>query len=444
MEKLSLFIESSSDISESIKITQNKNDYIIYFIIKEHSLSLNIYEKEELGSPYYTKEITLDEIKKLDKSFNDIKSCNEFLKYIKDLINNNKFIIKKENNKMSINIITKYLSKENIIEISLLNGKLNSEKIMKDVCKEVLLLKEKNQILEDSLKKKNNKYVSKNIIIYFLILNGIFFSYAFIKLNNKIKEVNKLIDESKVIKEQIEIQYIENLNLKEEIKEDIKILKEKLINQNNKITIIEERIKEINKIVLPIKKENKLNRIGNGFKKSTIIRYDEIDVIIESVESRLGKEIEDIKILYKSSIDGGEPINFHEKCDDIPNTLTLIKSNENKRFGGFTSVTWESSSEIIYKDDINAFLFSLDKLNIYPNKGLNCAICCVDSFGPIFGCFPSISITGNPMKSRKLCVNETNDLSSYDFLDDTNFLLDEGKDDCIYAEEYEVFQIKFS
>ena len=166
-----------------------------------------IYEKEELGSPYYTKEITLDEIKKLDKSFNDIKSCNEFLKYIKDLINNNKFIIKKENNKMSINIITKYLSKENIIEISLLNGKLNSEKIMKDVCKEVLLLKEKNQILEDSLKKKNNKYVSKNIIIYFLILNGIFFSYAFIKLNNKIKEVNKLIDESKVIKEQIEIQY---------------------------------------------------------------------------------------------------------------------------------------------------------------------------------------------------------------------------------------------
>ena len=167
-------------------------------------------------------------------------------------------------------------------------------------------------------------------------------------------------------------------------------------------------------------------------------------MIIESVESRLGKEIEDIKILYKSSIDGGEPINFHEKCDDIPNTLTLIKSNENKRFGGFTSVTWESSSEIIYKDDINAFLFSLDKLNIYPNKGLNCAICCVDSFGPIFGCFPSISITGNPMKSRKLCVNETNDLSSYDFLDDTNFLLDEGKDDCIYAEEYEVFQIKFS
>ena len=38
---------------------------------------------------------------------------------------------------------------------------------------------------------------------------------------------------------------------------------------------------------------------------------------------------------------GGEPINFHNKCDNIPNTLVLIKSEGNRRFGGFTPITWK-------------------------------------------------------------------------------------------------------
>ena len=58
-------------------------------------------------------------------------------------------------------------------------------------------------------------------------------------------------------------------------------------------------------------------------------------------------------------MDGDGPINFHTKCDGISNTLILIKSAGNRRFGGFASQTWESSSNEYNKDDINSFFFLL-------------------------------------------------------------------------------------
>jgi hypothetical protein len=263
------------------------------------------------------------------------------------------------------------------------------------------------------------------------------------KLNNKIYEFDKLMKENNILKEKIEIQYNEINNLKEGIKEDIETLKNKLETQNIKYKEIENAINEINKVIKPIKMENKRIIVNKAFEESNIIKKDEYNLIIEAIESRIQRDIGEIKLLYKASVDGGEPKSFHEKCDNIANTLILIRSNENKRFGGFTSATWDSSSELLYKDDINSFLFSLDRHNIYPNKDFNCAICCKDSFGPIFGCFPSISISGNPLKGNKLCLNETNDLSSYDFQYDTNFFLADGGSDCISANEYEIFQIIF-
>ena len=81
----------------------------------------------------------------------------------------------------------------------------------------------------------------------------------------------------------------------------------------------------------------------------------------------MNKEIKEIKKLYQATVDGGEPSIFHQKCDNIPNTLTFIKSSGNKRFGGFTSRVWNSKKGG-YKQDDNAFVFSIDKQKIYPNK----------------------------------------------------------------------------
>ena len=71
-----------------------------------------------------------------------------------------------------------------------------------------------------------------------------------------------------------------------------------------------------------------------------------------------------MKKLYQATIDGDDAFDFHSKCDNILNTLVIIKSAGNRRFGGFTSKAWKSLSNGKYIDNKNAFLFSLDKQKI--------------------------------------------------------------------------------
>jgi len=91
-------------------------------------------------------------------------------------------------------------------------------------------------------------------------------------------------------------------------------------------------------------------------------------------------------LIYRASQDGFEASSFHAKCDDQPNTLTVIKSTNDNVFGGYTEQSWSGIG--IYKADPNSFIFSLiNKLN-KPLKikwSQNYGICCNISYGPIFG-----------------------------------------------------------
>ena len=144
-------------------------------------------------------------------------------------------------------------------------------------------------------------------------------------------------------------------------------------------------------------------------------------------------------------MDGGDAVKFHSKCDNIPNTLTIIKSKGNRRFGGFTSKTWES--EVTFKKDKKAFLFSLDKNKIYSNKNDGYSIFCAKGFGPCFGyndqngC--TIEIFENPILRENLKTYESNS-NSYNFYGDNNALSEDGQGNGIFAEEYEIFQTIFS
>ena len=49
-----------------------------------------------------------------------------------------------------------------------------------------------------------------------------------------------------------------------------------------------------------------------------------------------GKDV-NFQLLYKASQDGWTAANFHTKCDNKGATITLIKSEFGKTFGGFTT-----------------------------------------------------------------------------------------------------------
>ena len=35
---------------------------------------------------------------------------------------------------------------------------------------------------------------------------------------------------------------------------------------------------------------------------------------------------------------------FHQKCNSIPNTISIIQTTKGYKFGGYTEQTWENNS----------------------------------------------------------------------------------------------------
>jgi hypothetical protein len=63
-------------------------------------------------------------------------------------------------------------------------------------------------------------------------------------------------------------------------------------------------------------------------------------------------------LLFQGSRDGWSAEIIHAKIDNQGPTITIIKTRKGKIFGGFASVSWDTSDT--EKADNNAFLFSVD------------------------------------------------------------------------------------
>ena len=283
---------------------------------------------------------------------------------------------------------------------------------------------------------ENKKLFIKKNNESFLIIMNIEYLFKQEKIEIQLREkklkiedvTNDLIKEISSLKNKLKL-YEENINkintdFENKINEQNKEIN-KLKEENNKLK------EEINKLKTPKNSSN-----NNIPIYSQILRENEKEIIFTSIENRTNKPIIYIKKLYQASINGGDPSDFHFKCDNKYNTLVFIQSKGNKRFGGFTSNCWESPSKEFFKDDNNAFVFSLDKQKIYEYKNDKRAIKCNKNYGPCFGFGPLIGIYGNPLNEKS--VNSYFNNSSYNV--ETNFLENTTDD---YAIDYEVFQILF-
>ena len=170
---------------------------------------------------------------------------------------------------------------------------------------------------------------------------------------------------------------------------------------------------------------------------------NEFQMIKSTIEHKVNKTVIGIRKLYQATIDGEESSKFHSKCDGIKNTITLIKSARNRRFGGFTSESWDTSRK--YKDDNTCFLFSLDKQKIYQIKE-NCkAIACYNGYGPVFGGddYNDIQLGDTPISKNQLYTYESHKNCHFNYFGDNNALSEDGKCSYIKAIDYEIFEILF-
>ena len=172
-------------------------------------------------------------------------------------------------------------------------------------------------------------------------------------------------------------------------KEGNKKLWGKIIELENKLSLKDEEIKLLNDKLNEMKiKYNELEKRIEKIENKQIIQF-ESEIIrekneIDFIKRRLNPEDKNISfdLIYKCDENNDTPLIFHEKCDGKKNVLVLIETTEGVRFGGFTSVGFNSTSGNTL--DSNAFIFSIDKRKIYNVKKNKEAIYCYSTYGPCF------------------------------------------------------------
>jgi hypothetical protein len=97
-----------------------------------------------------------------------------------------------------------------------------------------------------------------------------------------------------------------------------------------------------------------------------------------------------LELLYRGSRDGFQASAFHSRCDDHPNTISLILSKNDYIFGGFTPVAWSSRSGSVQDQSLRSFVFTLKNPHnlaprIFKQNSQGYAICNSSAYGPIFG-----------------------------------------------------------
>ena len=215
--------------------------------------------------------MNLNDIKGIHKVFNVFNSCDEFYEFIKTLENAKKLNILKKDKNFSINFQVEFLFKQEEIEILLYPSKISLDIIVKDVCKELELLRAK-------LKNYEENYVKKD------------FSFE-----EKIKEI-------------IDKQYKENL---ESINNKMNLIEEENKNLKNEIKMLQDEINEIKskkeenaflkEEIVKIRKE--IKDLKNGKKiNSSIIKEDEFDFIELALKNRIDKPILSIEKYIKQQL----------------------------------------------------------------------------------------------------------------------------------------------
>jgi len=173
-----------------------------------------------------------------------------------------------------------------------------------------------------------------------------------------------------------------------EVNEDEQKIKQKIQEKENeqlKLRTTREIMKQFPGFTLAEAEEKALAELSL---KGTLL-----EAHISTIKSWLGGKLP--KLIYRGSRDGNGAENFHQKCNNKGETLTVIKSTEGYLFGGYTPIPWTSRGN--FAGDQRTFIFTLtNSKGIPPTKYSNSvhtqSIYDNSSYGPTFGGGHDISV----------------------------------------------------
>ena len=230
--------------------------------------------------------------------------------------------------------------------------------------------------------------------------------YTFSTLNeDKIKKVLHKTDKTKEFIKEVKSK---NFNWKNN---DLKILMNNCITIDNNI----KEIKEINELNESLKKgeplfyyysykffaqeqpndeystftpdkEEDIKQIFNDIKNFGFLKNNgkifksKINIDEKKVKEYLDNRNFIASLLYRKTVDGDKPKDFHDKCDNKGITMIFIQTTDESVFGGYTEKGWEGTG---HKRDKSTFIFNYN--GKYPAKDDKDCIYCDPNYGPTFG-----------------------------------------------------------
>ena len=393
----------SSDIFKYFKTI---DDVIIEF----EKISFEVEEKnDELFLIFFMFKLSGEKIT-IELSFKKmVESSDNLIKYINFLSNKikelNTTIFNSQSNEQIINFQISQLKQENI---TLKTNALN-------------LTNEKNNYiircnqLQELLQNENNKYT---------------------KLENN---YNQLKNENMKLKEFIQNEnnrYNELESICNQQKNEYMKLKELIQKENKRNNELDNKYMELKKKYELLKEESQI-----GFKadaSNILSSPNKFKFITNYIKIKQPSfNFNEIKLLYRGSIQGDRTKTCHQFCDNKQDILIFIKTEKGNIFGGYSKIGFKTSNKATYLMDNDCFLFSVNYEKIFPcieNK------CHISHISDVCGlCFTgSLCFFDNFMTSNDNCIYKTIQ-QFFNRLDDP-FEMNGGKKEFI-IKELEVYQL---
>ena len=453
IEKLST---ETNEIFDGFCSEKNHNLELEFFCITHNQLCcaacLCKIKNKGKGQHNECQVCNIEEIKnkkknELDKNINILE---DFTKIIESTINELKEINEEINkNKESLMVeVQKIFTKIRC----LLNER--EDKLLSEIEKQYNELYFKEEMIKRSekLPKKMNSSLEKGKIVNNEWDNDDKLNYIIfncVNIENNIKEINEINDcikKYKATNSRIkffpeEEEFNRNLNIIKTFGEirtinDLKLIDiEPMEKIDNNIKIYNEEIRPIKVIeeIRPIEeKSNKKCKKGKKMFEDDISKF--VRVFKEQYGEYYYNNIE-TKLIYDARRDGDNYKFCHSKCNNIPNTFSIIITDNGAKFGFFRSIPIDGDGP--WRVDNKAFFFSYDKNKIYKIRKEKYVIGFDNTF---FVQTIGFGLSGNILNDKYSYNQKKLNENFEGFTED--YELTFGKEE-FYVKRFEVYQLKY-
>ena len=455
-------LSKNSELTRT-KIYEIKSDEQIPFLLNfeqvKDKIKICAVEKDSFPVNRYENFYSLEDFIKINKWFNIFYNIENLLSEFEILVKSENFVIEQKNRNVLSLFIVFPIDLLERIEIQLPINEINNLDLFSQLISKIneIESKENNDIAFFDEKIDNLSHLLQSI-------EEVNKAKEEEMIQNQNQEQNKENNE-----EEKENNNEEKNNNLEEMKDALKLQIEKKIkndniqqDDNNEINNAninnniekeeenekgEENINEQNEqnigFISPVENNNLLFAESSIISLSELEKRKELNLLQNWLDSWINKGTHDqpsipysTKLIFSSEKEDDKASSFHKNCDNIAPTLVLIETKEGFRYGGFTTQKWESPEQSIFKNDEDAFIFSIDTEKKYdvtdPKKSIQCSM----FWGPYFGEGGAICVPDNFLQEKNAFYQWP---SSYDISEKDELTF--GQEHKINISKYEVYQI---